>query len=127
MTTPTADLSQPLAGLRLLMAEDEMLVAMSLKDLLYAFGCHITMVGKLSKALEIARYETLDGALLDINLRGEKVFPVAAELDRRDIPFIFLSGYSMDHVDPPWRHRPVLEKPYDPYALLELIGATFTE
>ncbi|MDA3920719.1 MAG: hypothetical protein PF501_08575 [Salinisphaera sp.] len=125
MTTTTANPSQPLAGLRLLVAEDEMVVAMSLDDLLSLSGCHVTKAGRLAKALKIAATDTLHGALLDINLRGESVFPVAAELDRRGIPFIFLSGYSTHHVEPPWQDRPVLEKPYDHDALLELIGATF--
>jgi DNA-binding response OmpR family regulator len=102
-----------------------MIVAMSLEDLITLEGCRVTKAGRLSRALELAGTETLHGALLDVNLRGEKVFPVADVLDRRDIPFIFLTGYGADYLDPPWRERPVLEKPYDPEALLELIITTF--
>lgn len=125
MTTPPAEPANILSGLRILVAEDTMMVAMSLEDLLTLSGCHIIKAGSLSKALDLGRTETLDGALLDINLRGERVYPVAAELDRRAIPFIFLTGYSTDHIEAPWRDRPVLEKPIDPDRLESLVGATF--
>ena len=125
MTTPDDDPAQALHDLRILIADDEMTVAMALSDYLSACGCSIITAGSLSKALNVATTEALDGALLDINLRGERVYPVAEALDARAIPFIFLTGYSADHVQAPWEDRPVLEKPMNLDVLKRTIAAAF--
>jgi CheY-like chemotaxis protein len=72
-----------------------------LADFLSAHGAKVVgPAGRLGPALTLARQAELDGALLDVNLAGEQSFPVAAELIRRDIPFIFLTGYDKN-VFPP--------------------------
>ena len=73
-------------------------------------------------ALHLVRAETLDGAILDINLRDQLIFPVAAELERRGIPFIFATGYEDGSALPAdLADRPRLRKPYSERQLVELL------
>jgi DNA-binding response OmpR family regulator len=80
-------LKSALATNRVLVAEDELLVSMLIEDFT-----------NVSDALAAAQNEPVDVALLDVNLRGENVFPVATELTNRGIPFVFLSGYGRDAI-----------------------------
>jgi CheY-like chemotaxis protein len=105
---------RPLEGLRLLIAEDNLLAAMELELLLVGLGCQpVGPVGRLDQAMRLAQQENLDGALLDVDLRGEPVFAVAAELERRRIPIVFASGYDTDDAFPaPFLRHPRLRKPF---------------
>ena len=108
--------SANLAGLRVLVVEDEMLVAMMIEDMLAEFGCIVvgaaSRVGQALKLLEEA--DEIDGAVLDVNLAGEKVFPVAEALDARGIPFVFSTGYGTAGLPDHFRNRLTLQKPYRP-------------
>lgn len=106
-----------LAGLHILMVEDEMMLAMSLEDLLNVTGCKVVKAPSVKQALALIESEELDGALLDVNLRGGRVYPVAAELQRRDIPFVFMTGYDESVINEEWRDRPVVRKPFSLEAL----------
>jgi CheY-like chemotaxis protein len=89
-----------LAGCRILVAEDETIIAVLIEELLDAEQC-IT-VGPyfhLGEALRAAQTEDIDLALLDVDLCGESVYPVAEELARRNIPFLLFSGYG-EHTVP---------------------------
>jgi DNA-binding response OmpR family regulator len=100
-------------GLRVLVVEDEMLIAMLLEDILQELGCKIIgPVGQVAKAVPLANMEPLDAAILDVNVAGEEVFPVAFELARRAIPFVFVSGYGTDRLPKEWCDRPILQKPF---------------
>jgi CheY-like chemotaxis protein len=100
------------AGLRLLVVEDEMLLAMALGDMLADLGCEVIgPVARVAEAVRLAGSGRMDGAILDVNIAGVEVYPVAQELARRGIPFIFLTGYSADKLSPEWRDRPLLQKP----------------
>lgn len=99
-------------GLRILMVEDEMLLAMSLEDVLRHLGCEVVKASSLERALKLAETEKIDGALLDVNLGGERVYPAAAALDRRGIPYVLMTGYGKDMLDAAYRGRPVLLKPF---------------
>lgn len=104
-----------LGGKRLLVVEDEAFVALMLEALLEGFGCDVVGVaGTLSRGLEYAGDESLaiDGAVLDINLGGEKVFPVAERLQARGVPFIFCTGYGVDGVPGDFTGVPTIAKPY---------------
>ena len=84
-----------IAGKRVLLVEDETLVAMMVEDMLTEIGA--TVVGPastLADALSLAEGADLDAAVLDINIHGEKSFGVAAILSRRGVPFVFATGYS---------------------------------
>jgi len=84
-----------LSGLRILLVEDEYLPAMAIETLLIDVGCEpLGPAATVQEALAAAEDEDLDGAILDLNLRGERSDPVAAVLMARGIPFIVLSGYA---------------------------------
>jgi CheY-like chemotaxis protein len=102
-----------LAGLRVFIAEDEFLILQLIEDMLLDLGCVVAdSVPSVSAALQRAATTDAQVAVLDVNLRGEVIFPVAQALDQRGIPFIFSSGYGADGVAPEWRGRPVIQKPF---------------
>ncbi len=104
-----------LNGLRLLVVEDEAMIAMMLEDMLDTFGCVVVDVaGTLSKGLDLAGNLSLslDGAILDVNLGGETVYPVAERLAARGVPFIFCTGYGLAGLAANFAHVPTLAKPY---------------
>ena len=98
--------------LRVLVVEDEGLVAMMLEDLLEDLGCEIAgSVGSVGAALDwVGGGGSADFALLDVNLAGEQVYPVADALTARGVPFAFATGYGEDH-DPRFKDAPLLGKP----------------
>lgn len=99
---------------RVLVVEDETLVLFNLEDMLAEFG--VTVVGpamRLEPAMQLATAaEQLDAAILDVNLAGQPVFPVAELLARRGVPIIFATGYGREGLPAHWRDNPVLLKPY---------------
>jgi DNA-binding response OmpR family regulator len=102
-----------LSGRRVLLVEDEMLVAMLVETALEDENCIIVgPYGALGEALEAARSEAMDLAVLDINLAGEKVFPVAEVLAARGVPFLLLSGYGEVALPSNRRHWPICAKPF---------------
>jgi CheY-like chemotaxis protein len=115
-----------LAGLRLLVVEDEALVAMMLEQMLAELGCNVIEIAG-SLALGLALLDgtgvQLDGAILDVNLGGDKVFPVAEKLSEQGVPFIFSTGYGTAGIATEFAHVPVLAKPYDADALAETLGS----
>jgi CheY-like chemotaxis protein len=111
-----------LIGLRVLVVEDEMLVSLQIEDVLIDEGCVIVgPYDHVAGALAAARAEALDLAVLDVNLRGVKVFPVAEALGERNIPFVLLSGYGRSAAPaahPEWR---VCSKPFQPDDLMVML------
>jgi CheY-like chemotaxis protein len=102
-----------LQGLKVLVVEDETIVAMLLEQMLEELGCTIAgAVGQVAAATEVARSTDADLAILDMNLGGHSVDPVAEALDARKVPFVFASGYGEDGLSARWRGRPVLAKPF---------------
>ena len=99
--------------LRILVVEDEMLVAMNIEDMLLALGHEVAgIAGRLGAALALAEEGGFDLALLDVNLAGEESFPLADALTARGIPFLFATGYGMDGIAEAYRAAPVLQKPF---------------
>lgn len=99
--------------LRILVVEDEMMIAFFIEDCLNTLG-H-TVVGPASRvanALRLLETETFDLALLDINVAGEEIYPVANELKARGIPFVFLSGYGSRGLRGEWVGSAILAKPF---------------
>ena len=109
--------------LSILIAEDEMLVAMMLEDQLESHGYTVIKAARLRRGVELAESESIDVALLDINLAGEESFPIAAVLRRRGIPFVFSSGYGSDGLSEDWRSEKMLQKPYDSKQLMAALDA----
>ncbi|MFG1301083.1 response regulator [Xanthobacter sp. V3C-3] len=102
------------SGKRVLVVDDEFLVAMGLEDNLRSLGCVVVgPVGNLSGAVAAAAHEQVDAAILDVNLAGETVYPAAAILAERGIPFIFCSGYTGSvRMPPEFAGAPRVAKPY---------------
>src|SRR5437588_2254235 len=100
-------------GLRVLLVEDEIMVALLLEDMLAELGHEVVgPVARLDEALEMAQGQALDIALLDVNLNGKEIYPVVEALAARDIPFVFVTGYGKGALRAPYRHRPTLQKPF---------------
>ena len=108
-----------LYGLRVFVVEDEALVAMMLEDMLADFGCIVMGVaGTVAQALERATTSNMiDAAILDVNLGGEKIYPVADVLARREVPFMFSTGYGPGDLHERYPNCLTLAKPYSPEAL----------
>jgi CheY-like chemotaxis protein len=113
-----------LDGRRILVVEDESLVAMLIEDLLQEAGCVVVgPVGRVAKAVVMAQAEVIDAALLDLNLAGESVIPIIEALTRRNVPFVFVTGYGHGHLPAGYTDRPVLRKPFRQEDLVkELLG-----
>lgn len=113
-----------LAGLRILLVEDEALVGMLLEDMLETFRCQVIgRAARLASARDLVQREGFDCAILDINVHGEPVYPVADLLAARAIPFAFVTGYGRAEVAERFRHLPVLQKPFKPSELRDLLMA----
>lgn len=108
-----------MAGKRILVVEDEMIVAMLIEDILADAGA--TVVGpaaRVARALDLlAEQDQLDGALLDVNLAGEITTPIAQVLRDRGIPFAFATGYGVAGVPEGFAGQPLLQKPFQEHDL----------
>jgi DNA-binding response OmpR family regulator len=107
---------------RLLVVEDDALVAMVIQDCLEAAGWLISTVGTVTDGVGVVGERHFDVAVLDINLHGEKVYPVADALDAKSVPFAFVTGHSASSIPERFRSHPLLAKPFDPDALVALVG-----
>jgi CheY-like chemotaxis protein len=111
---------------RILVVEDDALLAMALEDSLAALGHEVVGPARqIAEALRLAETERLDGAVLDLNIGGASIEPVAKILDARRVPFAFSTGYTHNKVPLQWRSRPLLQKPYHPAELEHLVEASF--
>ena len=102
-----------LKGLRILVVEDDALVATVLKD--YLQDLEISTVGPIpdiERAMISAKIEKFDFALLDVNLRGTMVYPVAEALNLRGIPFALMTGQDAESLPHPYGGLPSIQKPY---------------
>ena len=98
---------------RVLVVEDQMLIAMQIEDVLRESGCEVIgPAGTLDSAVSLMREQQPDAAVLDLNLDGEKTFTLAEELQTRGIPFVVVTGYSEGAVPKRWRGQPRLTKPF---------------
>jgi CheY-like chemotaxis protein len=104
-----------LSGLHVLVVEDMFLVALDLSDQLTESGCRVIgPASSVRQALEEIAGVELDGAVLDINLAGERSFPIAEALASRGVPFLFLTGYDSGGTIPEqFKQTPKLSKPVD--------------
>ena len=109
----SGDTNNGLANRRILVVEDEVLIAMQIEEILLDLGCVVVgAVGRLDAALELAADQALDAAILDVNILGGLVYPVAERLSARGIPFMLASGYSNWALPEPLRDLPRLMKPF---------------
>jgi CheY-like chemotaxis protein len=102
-----------LMGIRVLVVEDEPLLAMMVEEYLEEIGCIVAgTASRLEDALEKAHTLLIDVAVLDVNLAGQLSYPVAEELGSRHIPFVFATGYGTIGLPDGLRYARVLSKPF---------------
>jgi DNA-binding response OmpR family regulator len=109
----------PLQGCKVLIVEDEFLVASLLQEILETAGCIVA--GPIPRVAEVdaADRDTYDAAILDINVAGYRIDPVADALSRRSVPFVFVTGYSTGALPAEYADRPRLCKPF---RIADLLG-----
>jgi len=118
----------PLAGTRVLVVEDEGAIALLIEEMLDEFGCEVVAsVARLATACEVAGSVQVDLAILDVNLAGERVFPVADILRNRQIPFLFSTGYGASGLPAEYAECPVLHKPFSENELQQKMVVTLKE
>jgi CheY-like chemotaxis protein len=101
------------SGRRVLLVEDEPIVAWLLKDMLVDLGCSVVgPAADVNQALAMIEAESIDVAVLDVNLRGQMSYPVADVLVARGVPFVFSTGYDKDRLLDGYRTIPTLQKPF---------------
>lgn len=99
---------------RVLVVEDEVIIGMLIEDMLSELGHEVAAISThLEEALRLARTSEIDFAVLDVNLNGQRSFPVADALRHRGIPFIFATGYGSKILQPPYRGATTLQKPFE--------------
>jgi CheY-like chemotaxis protein len=125
--TESDALASRLAGLTVMVVEDETIVSFLVEDMLTDLGCaQVLHASSVTAALALLRERRPDAAVLDVNLAGEFAYPVAEVLDADRVPFIFATGYGRSGIPAHWAPRPVIQKPFDgatlAAALAQVIG-----
>lgn len=114
-------MSQAFAGRRVLVVEDESLVAMLLETILEDMGCvPVGPAATVDEGLRMAS-EPIDAALLDVNVAGRQVFPIAQALKDRGVPFVFSTGYGEGGLPDEWRGHSTLQKPFTEAAVRDAL------
>jgi DNA-binding response OmpR family regulator len=109
-----------LKGVRVLVVEDEYLVAVLIEQILESAGCVVMgPIPRVPEALDAVDNDNYDAAVLDVNLAGERINPVAAALSERDVPFMFVTGYGANALPREYSERPHIGKPF---RMAELLG-----
>lgn len=107
---------------RVLIVEDEMLIALMLKDMVSENGLTVEAIAKdLGTGLELAKSSSIDLAILDINLEGKEAYPIADILQKRGIPFIFSTGYGDAAIKSEFDHVTRIVKPFLQHMLEDAI------
>ena len=111
-----------LRGKIILIVEDEYMLAVHVADVLRAQGATIVgPVGSVREAMALVEGSELDAAVLDVNLRNERVYPVADALLVRGVPIVFATGYEELLIQRPYVGIPRCSKPYDQASLVEML------
>ena len=111
------------ASLRVLLVEDEAIIAMLLEDMLGDLGHRVAAIaGRIDQAAKLAAELPVDLAIIDVNLNGEQTYALAETLAGRGVPFIFATGYGVSGLKEEWRRVPTLQKPFQEGALKEAIS-----
>jgi CheY-like chemotaxis protein len=119
-----------LSNRKVLVVEDEMMIAMLIEDMLDELGCELVgPATNVPRALELIGKEQVEVAVLDLNLDGKDTYAIADALRQKNVPFIFATGYGSTGMRPEYGDRPVLQKPFQAKdletALVEaLVGST---
>lgn len=116
-------MSQAFAGRRVLIVEDESLVAMLLETILEDMGCvPVGPAATVDEGLQlVGGGDPLDAALLDVNVAGRQVFPIAEALKTAGVPFVFSTGYGEGGLPDEWRGQSTLQKPFTEAAVRDAL------
>jgi DNA-binding response OmpR family regulator len=115
-------------GRSILIVEDEPLIAMMLEDFLDSLGHHVRGVcDSVKGALDEIEKGGFDLAILDVNLKGENVWPVATKLREKNVRFVIATGGHVDPPPPEFNNAPVIEKPYTVDRVTPAIEAAFAD
>lgn len=115
-----------LAGLRVLVVEDEMMVSMLIEDMLSDLGCKVIgPASRLEEAIALVESSELDCAVLDVNLGGQPIFPLADILREKGAPFAFATGYGDAGLRDVDKGTPVLQKPFRESDLARILGELY--
>ena len=107
---------------RILVVEDEPMIRMLLEDMLGELGYTVAAeAARIEEALEAAKNADFDIAILDVNLNGQPISPVADALVARGMPFVFATGYGERGLPEPYRDRPTLKKPFQMDGLKQML------
>jgi CheY-like chemotaxis protein len=109
--------------LKVLIIEDESIVAMMVEDFIVDLGHEVVgTAGRLEHAQKLAGELPIDFAIVDVNLNGQHTYPVAETLKARGVPFVFATGYGVSGLKEEWRQNAVLQKPFQPEDLAAIIN-----
>lgn len=116
MSTPRA------SGGSVFLVEDEVMIRMMVADMLVDLGYSIAAeAGDIENAVRLARTVAFDVAILDVNVNGKVISPVAEVIEARNRPFIFATGYGTQGLPPEFRNRPALQKPFQIETLANMV------
>jgi CheY-like chemotaxis protein len=111
-----------ISGLKVLVVEDEAIVSFLVEEMLLDLGCaEVWHAGAVAQALALLDEKKPDAGVLDVNLAGALVYPVAERLAQLRVPFFFATGYGQKGLAPEWADRPVIQKPFDQDALSRML------
>jgi CheY-like chemotaxis protein len=109
----SAQVTADLAGRRILLVEDSPVVGPFTADLLADLGCEVVgPAPSMAAARELIEGDAFDAAIMDVHIRGERVFPLCEMLEAKGVPFVLTSGYADWTMADKWQDRPRLRKPY---------------
>jgi len=118
----------PLKGLRILVVEDQAPIALQLEDMLLESNCQVVgPASRVGQALKLLDEHPVDAAVLDLNIAGELVYPVADALEARGLPYIFSTGYNPSDLAVPYRRQRVLQKPFSRRVFIKAMRETIRQ
>jgi len=121
-------MSEALSGRRILIVEDSPVLAPFTADVLSELGCEVVgPAPNMAVAREMVEAGGFDGALMDIHIRGERVFSLCELLAAKDVPFVLTSGYADWTMPEKWDDRPRLQKPYTIEQVEEALSSLFSD
>ena len=115
--------SQPTGG-SVFLVEDEVMIRMMVADMLEELGYRVAAeAGDVAEAIQLAETTEFDIAILDVNVNGKVISPVAEVVARRGRPFIFATGYGAQGLPEEYRDRPTLQKPFQMETLAQVVAS----